>query len=579
MLHAEIAEPKAVGKPFEVIKVDADRLTGNDFEDPRLWRAPDEVGEGRTVLGNHQPGAGEEIDLLTETEALQPDGSDTRAQFIGQSRADLGQVGEAAAAIARAAIHGTGSIERIRIATIDEENVRGRRCSTAESFENTLHAALDARWRIGAGSVESLESHGLEPEVEWQRHRMREMAVTVREELRAWPQRAFAKGTRQRAERSVRDWFHTEFDEQRSERARIAEHPLAALPEGRGQGEQWQDVAEQEVIVVLMRSVQLGGQQERADRRRHERDSQERVRVRVERSIIPSGWMRCRARSRLSGVAQSHGRPLVQGKAMPIHHTLAHLRDRLGWLRARIRDCAGLESMPPSRRRSDPFKNMKTYIPADERAVIFDVGANKGQSIRSFRAAFPLSTIHSFEPSPEVFARELLPRHGKRSGVHLWNMAVGSAEGTMSLRENSSSGMTSFLAPGEAWWGSMMRTTSVPVTTLDAFAARNDVGFIHILKSDTQGFDLEVLKGAERLLSEGRVGMIYVEITLAKLYEGLPSFDVMERHLADRGFSLAGLYEMHVRDGLLGWMDALFIRNAFHAERHRDVPGRIERLS
>jgi len=53
----------------------------------------------------------------------------------------------------------------------------------------------------------------------------------------------------------------------------------------------------------------------------------------------------------------------------------------------------------------------------------------------------------------------------------------------------------------------------------------------------------------------------------------------MYRHLADRGFSLAGFYKMHVRDGLLGWMDALFIRNAFQAERHRDAPGRIELLS
>jgi len=264
---------------------------------------------------------------------------------------------------------------------------------------------------------------------------------------------------------------------------------------------------------------------------------------------------------------------------MPIRRTLARLRDGLTSLRDRIRERAGLESMPRSRRRSDPFKNMKTYIPADERAVIFDVGANTGQSIQSFRGAFPLATIHSFEPSPEVFARALLPRYGKRPGVHLWNMAVGSAEGTMTLRENSSSGMTSFLAPGEACWGSVTRTTSVPVTTLDAFAARNDVGFIHILKSDTQGFDLEVLKGAERLFSEGRVGMIHVEITLAKLYEGLPSLDVMYRHLADRGFSPAGFYKMHVRDGLLGWMDALFISNAFHAERHRDAPGRIERLS
>ena len=60
-----------------------------------------------------------------------------------------------------------------------------------EAAVSTRHFAGDTFLRtlsdacIGAGTVESLESHGLEPEIEWQRHQMREMAVMVREEIRA----------------------------------------------------------------------------------------------------------------------------------------------------------------------------------------------------------------------------------------------------------------------------------------------------------------------------------------------------------------------------------------------------------
>ena len=34
----------------------------------------------------------------------------------------------------------------------------------------------------------------------------------------------------------------------------------------------------------------------------------------------------------------------------------------------------------------------------DDNLIIFDVGANKGQSIERFKKIFPKSTIHAFEP-------------------------------------------------------------------------------------------------------------------------------------------------------------------------------------
>jgi hypothetical protein len=122
-------------------------------------------------------------------------------------------------------------------------------------------------------------------------------------------------------------------------------------------------------------------------------------------------------------------------------------------------------------------------------------------------------------------------------------------------------------------------TTDVPVTTLDAFAASASLDFVHVLKTDTQGFDLEILRGAETLLANGKIGIIQTEVNLADLYEGQATFDSLYRHMADRDYAALGFYRMRVRDGLLGWMDALFIHRRFYEQRHRGRPGAIERVS
>jgi FkbM family methyltransferase len=236
-------------------------------------------------------------------------------------------------------------------------------------------------------------------------------------------------------------------------------------------------------------------------------------------------------------------------------------------------------AVPYSRRRAESLSNIKTFIDPKEDIVVVDVGANLGQSIRAFRSEFPRATIHSFEPSPRVFQDELLPRYGGKANVHLWNVAVGALGGDRVLLENSSSTMTSFLPPGNACWGSIVGTTDVPVTTLDAFAASASLDFVHVLKTDTQGFDLEVLRGAETLLANGKIGIIQTEVNLADLYEGQATFDSLYRHMADRDYAALGFYRMRVRDGLLGWMDALFIHMRFYEQRHRGRPGAIERVS
>lgn len=78
----------------------------------------------------------------------------------------------------------------------------------------------------------------------------------------------------------------------------------------------------------------------------------------------------------------------------------------------------------------------------------------------------------------------------------------------------------------------MVGSSDVKVSTIDRYCADKKIERIDLLKSDTQGFELEVLKGARHMLVERRVGAIYVEITFAQLYDNLPRLMPSSRVMA-----------------------------------------------
>jgi FkbM family methyltransferase len=191
--------------------------------------------------------------------------------------------------------------------------------------------------------------------------------------------------------------------------------------------------------------------------------------------------------------------------------------------------------------------------------MVFDVGANEGQTVETIKVNWPGAAIHAFEPGPETFAR--LQHHASRfEGVTLNNAAVGSATGTLTLIENSQSEMSSFLPLGPSGWGAELRRTPVQVVTLDDYCARHGVDVIDVLKCDTQGYELEVFRGADRLMSEGRIRLVYFEVTFNDLYQGLPSLDQLWRFLSDRHYRLVSFYHTRYKDRLASWTDALFLR-------------------
>jgi FkbM family methyltransferase len=214
--------------------------------------------------------------------------------------------------------------------------------------------------------------------------------------------------------------------------------------------------------------------------------------------------------------------------------------------------------------RQDAYVDIKETIDPSSSPVIFDVGANVGQTIDVVQKCFPSPIIHAFEPGKIAFDK-LLRTHSKLAHVYLNNLALGSKVGRNEFFENSNTDMSSFLPLGPDGWGEIKSQQFVEVSTIDTYCSQHRIGFIDLLKSDTQGFDLEVLKGAKELLNARKIRLLYIELTFQKLYLGSPPVDEIFRFIFAQGFELVSFYKFYYLNGRVGWTDALFIQPRFQA--------------
>lgn len=139
-------------------------------------------------------------------------------------------------------------------------------------------------------------------------------------------------------------------------------------------------------------------------------------------------------------------------------------------------------------------------LPAD--AVIMDVGANHGQFATLARRHFPDATIYSFEPNPSSFAK--LRDSAKALNVIAIPMGCGDRPGTLQMFDSSvdaASGLATFVPGVFEHEGKTPVAIEATLTTIDDFCAERRIDHIGLLKIDVEGFEANVLMGAQRMLT------------------------------------------------------------------------------
>jgi FkbM family methyltransferase len=201
-----------------------------------------------------------------------------------------------------------------------------------------------------------------------------------------------------------------------------------------------------------------------------------------------------------------------------------------------------------------------------ERPVLVDAGARWGIMAQRMVAAAPNATVHAFEPVEANFVKLQACAASDRR-IHAHRLILGDEDGAATINVNGSLGTCSVLDAAaclRAYHGDKVETRSretVRCVTLDGWCAEQSIERIDAIKLDVQGFEVRVLRGAERLLRES-VEVVYSEAQLIPLYDGAATFTDIDGYLRSLGFRFHTFTEMfwQERDGQCTCADALWVR-------------------
>ena len=146
-------------------------------------------------------------------------------------------------------------------------------------------------------------------------------------------------------------------------------------------------------------------------------------------------------------------------------------------------------------------------------ACLFDVGANVGDWSSALLAncrsrQYQLFELHVFEPVPST-ASVLRKRLDGHECIHYEVSALSSAEGPdVMYLTGETAGTNSLHSGGE---GSSSSLIPINKVTASQFCSSKGIDTIHLLKSDTEGHDMEVMIGALPLLKAGRIAVLQFE--------------------------------------------------------------------
>lgn len=212
--------------------------------------------------------------------------------------------------------------------------------------------------------------------------------------------------------------------------------------------------------------------------------------------------------------------------------------------------------------------HLKDLLQVHQIQTVVDVGANVGQFGTSLRNVGFQGRIVSFEPMPQA-RRKLEEVAVAHPPWKVFPTALGSRPEEKKLQifnDDTFSSLHSMTQSGRDIFGAYVQAQGeevVHVETIDRLTEGNlkqEIQGPVLLKTDTQGHDLEVLQGSLQLLRQARV--VLTEAAVEVIYEGAPAFPEILEFLRQQGFEASGFYPFSHRPETLAMVefDAFFVR-------------------
>lgn len=183
------------------------------------------------------------------------------------------------------------------------------------------------------------------------------------------------------------------------------------------------------------------------------------------------------------------------------------------------------------------YEFLKRIYSENARPVLFDVGANVGKYSHMLRDAFPDARIYAFEPNVNAF--KLLDER-LRGKIECLNLGMGGGQKNGKLFTYSGAPASSHASAFQDMFTHFHKSRDLTaiefeMTSVDRFCRERKIDTIDLLKIDTEGCELQVLKGAQEMLSQERIKVIQFEfgecnvfsrVFLRDFYDALPDFRI-----------------------------------------------------
>jgi FkbM family methyltransferase len=211
------------------------------------------------------------------------------------------------------------------------------------------------------------------------------------------------------------------------------------------------------------------------------------------------------------------------------------------------------------------YQNIFKNLLQDQKLVILDVGANDGWFSKIAFRFWPIAKIISFEPlkSMHPFLEILKQQKGTYSYEKI---GLGEENKKFMINEFGTSGLSSFkqihssYAYDSQFFNQQVNTSyEVDVLTLDDYIIDRKVEGDFCLKIDTQGFEMEVLRGSQKLFESKRIKVVIIELMTIEKYQGAALYHEIIGYLEIRGLRLVDIHNSYYEEnGKLSEFDAVF---------------------
>lgn len=204
--------------------------------------------------------------------------------------------------------------------------------------------------------------------------------------------------------------------------------------------------------------------------------------------------------------------------------------------------------------------------------TLVDVGASGGVHKRWKKINGSLFTL-LFEPDNRSFLE--LSKNAKDHNSHVFNYALSDKEGVTKFFLCKVKQKSSCLEPNFDFLKlfhnpdrfSVVDQLECKCNTLDNILSNVSFGPVDFIKLDTQGTELDILRGSEKTLDD--VFGVEVEVEFAKLYKNQSLFFDVNHYITNKNFVLMDLSRYHwkrdvyktgIEKGQLIFSDALYLR-------------------